>query len=73
MSTYLMLNIYLKVAHHDQTNSVGAAGHQSTGVDPAVAAVFNHLGVAQKAHHHHFRTKGKRNAHLQSSSNIKYK
>lgn len=44
---------YLEVAHHDQTNSIGAAGHQSAGVDPASVAVFYQLGVAQKAHHHH--------------------
>lgn len=44
--------INLKVAHHDKTNGIGAARHQSAGVDPASVAVFDHLGVAQKAHHH---------------------
>lgn len=47
--------VYLEVSHHDQTHSVGAARHQSAGVDPAAVAVFDHLGVAQKAHHHHCR------------------
>lgn len=45
--------IHLEVSHHDQTNGVGTAGHQGAGVDPTSVAVFNDLGVAQKAHHHH--------------------
>lgn len=48
---------YLEVAHHDQTDGVGTAAHQSAGVDPALMAVLDHLGVAQKAHHHHCRSK----------------
>lgn len=55
----MLQDVYLEVAHHDQTHSVGAAGHQSAGVDPASVAVFDHLGVAQKAHHHYCRTQGK--------------
>lgn len=58
-SANLLQGVYLEVAHHDQTHSVGAAGHQSAGVDPTSVAVFDHLGVAQKAHHHHCRTQGK--------------
>lgn len=65
MSVYLMLNFYLEVAHHDQTHGVGAARHQSTGVDPTMAAMFNHLGVAQKAHHHHCRTQESIHTHLE--------
>lgn len=49
---YIPFFTYLKVAHHDKTNGIGAARHQSAGVDPASVAVFDHLGVAQKAHHH---------------------
>lgn len=45
--------VNLEVADHDQANSVGAAGHEGAGVDPAPVAVLDHLGVAQKAHHHH--------------------
>lgn len=48
---------YLEVAHHDQTDGVGTAAHQSAGVDPTLMAVLDHLGVAQKAHHHHCRRK----------------
>lgn len=48
--------VYLEVAHHEQTHGVGAARHQSAGVDPTAVAVLDHLGVAQKAHHHHCRT-----------------
>lgn len=51
-----MLNMYLEVSHHDQAHGVGAARHQSAGVDPTLVAVFNDLGVAQEAHHHHCRT-----------------
>lgn len=55
-STHIMERfgvINLEVSHHHQTNSIGAARHQSAGVDPTLVAVFNHLGIAQKAHHHH--------------------
>lgn len=55
----MAVDVHLKVAHHDQTHSVGAAGHQSAGVDPTSVAVLDHLGVAQKAHHHHCRTQWK--------------
>lgn len=48
--------VYLEVAHHEQTHGVGAARHQSAGVDPTAVTVLDHLGVAQKAHHHHCRT-----------------
>lgn len=65
MSEGLLQEVYLEVSHHDQTHGVGAAGHQSAGVDPTSVAVFDHLGVAQKAHHHHCRTHGRRRARLQ--------
>lgn len=45
--------VHLEVADHDQADGVGAAGHEGTGVDPAPVAVLDHLGVSQKAHHHH--------------------
>lgn len=45
---------HLEVSHHDQSYSVGAARQQGVGVNPASVAVLNHLGIAQKAHHHHW-------------------
>lgn len=38
--------IHLEVSHHYQAQGIGAARHQSAGVDPTLVAVFNHLGVA---------------------------
>ena len=45
--------VYLEVSHHDQPHGVGAARHQGAGVEQAVVAVLDHLGVAQQAHHDH--------------------
>lgn len=45
--------VHLEVSDHDQADGVGAAGNKGTGVDPAPVAVLDHLGVSQKAHHHH--------------------
>lgn len=47
--------VHLEVSHHHQAQGVGAARHQGAGVDPALVAVLNHLGVAEKTHHHHCR------------------
>lgn len=44
---------HLEVTDHDQTDGVGAARHQSAGVDPTLVTVLDHLSVAQEANHDH--------------------
>lgn len=48
-----MQEVHLEVSHHDQAHGIGTARHQGAGVDPAVVAVFDDLGVAQQTHHDH--------------------
>lgn len=35
----------LEVAHHDQSHSIGASRHKSTGVEPAVVPVLDDLSI----------------------------
>lgn len=60
---------HLEVSHHDKAHGVGAARHQRAGVDPAAAAVFDNLSVAQEAHHHHCTGHNTRQQRVNGNSN----